>query len=251
MCSFGKPPDSKVPAQSYPGISGSRFNPVEANKVWLECLRREKEGRYVHSYLDAHNKLGLDPEWANDVSRGDGLMPDYESLSGVYNRLGWKTLENGQVVAPDPEKLMKRRRRAQERKTSLHHQSHGALRTEKLDEPRDRQGIQALEQDLLHDTASKDRTRHTLKAAHKARNSRVPHRAMSTPAVRPKASVDPKASAKPLRAGQQEPPPQLVRGAHHMTRPTSALLHSALRRSSSVPGSNTAKRAGQRNVGRW
>jgi len=84
MVFFGKPPDKNFAALSYPGVSGSRFNPLEANRIWGECVKKEKEGRYVHGLLDAHNKLGLDEKWAKDVSRRDGLLPDFESLRGLW-----------------------------------------------------------------------------------------------------------------------------------------------------------------------
>ena len=41
-------------------------------------------------------------------------MPDYESISGVYAKLGWKVLVNGRVVPPDPERHTKRRRKSRE-----------------------------------------------------------------------------------------------------------------------------------------
>lgn len=72
----------------------------------------------MHSYLDSHNKLGLDEEWANDVSRGDGLMPDYESLAGVYKRLGWIKQENGRVIAPDQAKMEAKQKRSRQRKAA-------------------------------------------------------------------------------------------------------------------------------------
>jgi len=120
---FGKPPDRTKPALSYPGVSGSRFNPLEANKVWLECIKKEKEGRYVHGLLDAHNKLGLDKEWGTDVSRKDGLMPSYESLDEVYRRLHWGKTAMGRGIPPDPQKVIYGRRKSRGKRKSKSKQS--------------------------------------------------------------------------------------------------------------------------------
>lgn len=99
MASFGPPPESNV--LSYPGISGNRFNPVEAGKVWAECIQMEKNSGYVHRMLDTHGKLGLHSEWACDISRKDGLMPSYESLEEVDYMIGWKKNKFGARQQPD------------------------------------------------------------------------------------------------------------------------------------------------------
>lgn len=112
MVVFGNPPEKNLVALSYPGVSGSRFNPLEANRIWGECVHKEKEARYVHGLLDAHDKLGLDEKWGKDASRRNGLLPDYESLQEVYRRLGWKVSSLGKVIPPDPHKIIGRRRKS-------------------------------------------------------------------------------------------------------------------------------------------
>jgi len=99
MGSFGAPPDSNV--LSYPGISGNRFNPVEAGRVWAECIKGEQNSGYVHRMLDTHGKLGLPQAWAQDMTRKDGLMPSYESLDEVYYMTGWKKNKFGATRQPD------------------------------------------------------------------------------------------------------------------------------------------------------
>merc|ERR1712192_64877 len=47
-----------------------------------------------------------------DVSRRDGLLPDYESLQEVYSRLGWKIASTGRVIPPDPHKLLAGKRKS-------------------------------------------------------------------------------------------------------------------------------------------
>lgn len=99
MVFFGKPPESDV--LSYPGISGKRFNPVEAGKCWGEALATEKASGYVHRMLDAHGKLNLPAAWAQDVSRSNGFMPSYESLDEAKYILGWKSDKFGRSFQPD------------------------------------------------------------------------------------------------------------------------------------------------------
>lgn len=112
MAYFGDPPEQKVAAFSYPGVSARNFNPVEAQKCWAVAIKREKQGRYLHGMLDAHNKLGLDEKWACDVSRRDGLLPDYESLKDVYKTLGWTVdKKSGRVFQPDLDKILKTKKK--------------------------------------------------------------------------------------------------------------------------------------------
>lgn len=245
---------------SYPGISGTRFNPIEAQRVWGECLKKEKEGRYVHSYLDAHHKLELDEKWANDVSRGDGLMPDYESLDEVYNRLGWKVLANGRVIAPDPAKIVNRhRRKSRQRKTHPESASTsgGLIRgvsdatltaTDKMNP--DHLPTRQLAPSLR---GKKD---NLSKAKHKVHAATSGHRRsdQAPSASRRESSMPgavPVVRAKPLRAGQQDAPSAPVRGARHMVRPETAFVHAVLRKSASAPGINTAKRAVARDASRF
>jgi hypothetical protein len=101
-CLFGSPPDPAHPAPPYPGVSGTRYNPIAAQKCWAEAIRKEKESRHVHQLLDAHNKLGLDEKWAKGGRLKADVLPGYESLTVAYKKLGWKVnRSNGRVVAPD------------------------------------------------------------------------------------------------------------------------------------------------------
>jgi hypothetical protein len=99
MASFGPPPESNV--LSYPGISGNRFDPVSAGKIWGEAIKREKDIGYLHRVLDQHGKLGLDERWAKDMSRKDDLMPSHGSLEDVYYMTGWKLDKYGRSQQPD------------------------------------------------------------------------------------------------------------------------------------------------------
>jgi len=86
---------------AYPGISANRFNPLEAGRVWAECIKVEKDAGYVHRTLDGAGKLGLPRAWAQDKSRRDGLLPSYESLDEVYYMTGWKKNKVGATQQPD------------------------------------------------------------------------------------------------------------------------------------------------------
>jgi len=271
MTSFG-PSDIKSTAFSYPGIFASRFNPVEAQKVWSECLKKEKEGRHVHSYLDSHGKLGLDAKWAKDVSRTSGLMPDYESLSEVYQRLGWKILPNGRVIQPDLDELARLERKSGERKAALHRPRkpdstpHGLSHCVSepasaatvsttyctcvpVDQTRAQQAPTQRAIELIkgkHKITMRHAVADLAKAKHKARTRQV----AASLAKHDVSSAGHVLRAKPLRPGNSEPPTKAVRGAHHLVRPGTALVHMALRKSSSLPGSASAKRAAQRESSR-
>lgn len=107
MVNFGAPPDPARPPNPYPGVSGTRFNPVEAQKCWAVAVRKEKESRNVHQLLDAHNKLGLDEKWARGTRLKADILPGRESLQRAYKKTGWKQVgRNGRLVAPDPHKLI-------------------------------------------------------------------------------------------------------------------------------------------------
>jgi len=112
---FGSAPDPSRPAQLYPGISAARFNPLEAGRCWAEAIKKEKELRSVHQYLDAHGKLGLPDEWAKGRRPKDDLMPGYDSIEAAYKMLGWKQ-HKGRVFAPDPHARQKRRVRSMGRR---------------------------------------------------------------------------------------------------------------------------------------
>jgi len=212
----------------------------------------------VHSYLDAHHKLGLDEEWANDVSRGDGLMPDYESLAGVYQRLGWNVLQNGRVIAPDPEQIVRRRKKSRERRQRPGSASTGLPRSvsaasstacgsstmggyyAKLAAPPSEQSLSANR--WVGNTVVAGKKRSLPKPRQEAQVANpgcsASHRASSAPAVR----------TRPLRPGQQDAPIEAVRGARHLRRPSTAIAQAALRRCGSAPGLNTAKRSMERRA---
>jgi len=100
---FGRAPQPGKPADHFPGISGSQFNAVEANKCWAQNLKREKEARATHQFLDHEGKLGLSEEWARGVWLKDDVLPGGHSLQGVYKKLGWRVnIKNGQSVQPNP-----------------------------------------------------------------------------------------------------------------------------------------------------
>lgn len=110
MAAFGPPPESNV--LSYPGISGNRFDPMSAMKVWAEVIKGEKESGYVHRMLESKGKLGLPDEWAHDLSRRDGILPNYESLDEVYYMTGWKKDKFGRSEQPDIRHLIPALRRS-------------------------------------------------------------------------------------------------------------------------------------------
>merc|ERR1719369_1105730 len=109
MASFGPPVENEPP---YPGVSGVRFNPVEASKIWAEALKKEKELRYVHQVLDAHNQLGLDEKWAKGIGGKACHLPGSSSLESAYKKLGWKRLDNGRSFAPDPDRQIRKHNEA-------------------------------------------------------------------------------------------------------------------------------------------
>lgn len=262
MASFGPPPENN--ALSYPGISGLHFNPVEAQKVYAEGVKKEKELRYVHSYLDAYDKLGLDEAWANDVSRGAGLMPDYESLGEVYKRLGWEKLPNGRVIAPDPVKLVKPRRRKSrgpKRCSECRRLSRG--QTAIADLATASAGLaQSVSAPSLAGASSNSRPpTASWQGAQLLNGKRGPMPKAKQAAPWANSSAKPnqvssatrKASAtwaavKPLRPGQRDAPAPQVRGARYSVLPETALVHSAMRRSASAPGFATATRAAARDA---
>jgi len=115
MVYFGNPPDPSRPQQLFPGISSSKFNPLEAGRAFTENIHNEKELRSTHQQLDAHGKLGV--TWPHDRARAakddfravleskmagfTDLMPGYESISSAYKQLGWQKTEWGQVSGPE------------------------------------------------------------------------------------------------------------------------------------------------------
>merc|ERR1719487_1009404 len=106
---FGRESSPGRPPDHYPGISGSRFNPSEASRLWYDCILKEKQSRSIHQYLDAHGKLGLPKEWAMPWNPKDDVIPGKQSLEAAYRKLGWKTNPVGRAIPPDP--LDKERRR--------------------------------------------------------------------------------------------------------------------------------------------
>jgi len=104
MVSFGPPPESNV--LSYPGISGNRFDPVSAGKIWAEVIKTEKDAGYVHRTLDGHGKLNLPPEWALNVRQKNDIMPNLESLDDAYYLSGWQLDKFGRSKQPDIRKFI-------------------------------------------------------------------------------------------------------------------------------------------------
>jgi len=257
MCSFGNPPESKTPALSYPGISGKHFNPVEAQRVYAESVRKEKEGRYVHSYLDAHGKLGLDEKWANDGSRGDGLMPDYESLSGVYAQLGWQVLPSGQVIAPDPKKMVRRRNKSRERKccTLRRQREQAAGLTRGISEPTFGTGNISRKQDATKRRLPKAKLPAKVTMP-QARSTSVGATAGYTNQLSPAAhkvssTLGAAHSAHTCRlndcgAGEKATAPAATRGARYLPTRGSSLVQAMLRKNASAPAFATSKRAAAR-----
>lgn len=269
MCSFGPPPPRDAPL-SYPGISGRRFNPVEAQKVYGESLKKEKEAGYVHRVLDSLDKLGLDEEWANDVSRGDGLMPDYESLGEVYHKLGWQVLQNGRAVAPDANKLVKRRRKSREKRAALCHHHKALCPHQKLGSTSAGQKLGSTSAGLARSVSEPNLGGVSRKVEQRAKppapslQGKKGHGKQKAQAAAPGLSKVAVAShktgstlgqatlvrMKPLRPGRQEAPSAPIRGARHIVRPDTALVHAVMRKSASTPGfaNYTAKRAAERET---
>lgn len=255
MCSFGPPPESKVAPLSYPGISGKKFNPVEAQRVYAESVRKEKEGRYVHSYLDAYGKLGLDENWANDASRGDGLMPDYESLSGVYAQLGWQVLASGRVVPPDPKKIVRRGKKPKERKSAWHQREAGSIPSSLARSASDPSlggsipGKQSVPQRRHPKAKATMRSREPSATAHKS--NVVLEDSMCVEDMLK--VIKEKKKAKPQqfstwwsRARQQTASPAVIPSARHLPRPETLLVQAVLRKNASAPSFATSKRAAER-----
>lgn len=239
MVFFGNPPDKNVTSLSYPGVSGSRFNPLEANRIWGECVKKEKEGRYVHSLLEAHHKLGLDEKWGKDASRRNGLLPDYESLQEVYSRLGWKVTSLGKVVPPDPHKRIANKRKSshpssKHRRKLQHSTSAGIFFHSPVPEVK-------TDPNLVHNEASKpQRTQDEMVARGKMSRTKLRekvaaavHSALEHECLAMLSSLD-DAAAKSLRA----PPSEHVHGAQYIPR-----TQNSMRKHSSVPIFATARRA--------
>lgn len=253
--SFGPPPESNE--LSYPGISGKRFNPVEAQRCYAESVRKEKEGRYVHMYLDMHGKLGLDEAWANDVGRGSGIMPDYESLSGVYGQLGWKVLASGRVVPPDPKKMVKRRKKSRQKKgtypcTCNKKETSVSGLNDSSSEPILR-GTSSGKLDALQ-VANKARSKASMSASgksvcsHTSAAARKSNAAPVAPAPIGAAGVSQTLlrSTQSSVAKQKSALPGAVPSATYIPRAGTLLVQAVLRKNMSAPSLSTAKRPADR-----
>merc|ERR1719198_767946 len=192
-------------------------------------------------------------------------MPDYESLSEVYQRLGWQVLPNGRSVGPDPYKLAKRRRKSREKKRAALCQ-HGKALCPHGKALCPHQKLASTAGGLAHSASEPSLADCSKKAEHKAK---TPAPSLQGKKIlqatkghgKQKAQLGaPKAGStlgqgtllrtRPLRPGQQEAPSAPVRAARHHVRPETALVHAVMRRSASAPGFafNTAKRAAERET---
>lgn len=99
MTAWGPAPEMNAPP--YPGVSGVKFNPVEASKVWAEMLKTESNAGYIHRTMDGLGKLGFDERWACDMSQRNDLMPSYQGLTDAYYMTGWQKNKFGAKKQPD------------------------------------------------------------------------------------------------------------------------------------------------------
>mmetsp|Transcript_55473 Transcript_55473/g.164929 ORF Transcript_55473/g.164929 Transcript_55473/m.164929 type:complete len:205 (+) Transcript_55473:59-673(+) len=97
---FGSPPDPNVPAPHFIGVSGTKFNPVDASYVYTQMIRKEKDARSIAQHLES--RLDLTRSSKCDLIAGDSI-PGYTSLASMHKRLGYKIHHNnGQVFPPTP-----------------------------------------------------------------------------------------------------------------------------------------------------
>lgn len=97
---WGAPPDPNHPAPAFPGISSTKFNPVEAERCYKETLKKEVEFRGLHQERNTHSNLPAFLGESRGVRKND-MIPGYTSVWATYEKLGWEEGLSGKLQPPE------------------------------------------------------------------------------------------------------------------------------------------------------